>query len=119
MALAENIAIPEIPQGINVGVIVFCKSKGFLDIRIEAASPKLAAFVNSEELADILSHLDSYKRIAMGQEDAGAIGKLEPAERFRWLTATRSTVVQSSKVHSGICDDETTVLDRLFKQMVG
>jgi hypothetical protein len=63
-------------------------------------------------------NLRAFQRICAGGEDAGPIGKLPMAERFRWLTATRSTVVQTSKVHPGFCDDAGEMLEGLFKKSV-
>ncbi|RYY58774.1 MAG: DUF3037 domain-containing protein, partial [Chitinophagaceae bacterium] len=64
-------------------------------------------------------HLASFEKITRGASDAGPIGKLEPALRFRWLTASRSTVVQSSKVHPGLTADPVATLEKLHQQMVG
>ena len=67
---------------------------------------------------DVNEYLAAFERICTGSNDAGPIGKLSFAERFRWLTATRSTVVQTSKVHPGFCDDAGEMLQKLFGQLV-
>jgi hypothetical protein len=70
------------------------------------------------DCTDVKEHLGSFERICKGEKDGGPIAKLDLPSRFRWLTATRSTVVQSSKVHPGFCDDANAMLDRLFEQLV-
>ena len=103
---------------VNVGVILFCSKKKFLETRIRIDNQKLQAFSPELDLQDLKEHINSFERISQGGPNGGPIGKLSQAERFRWLTATRSTVLQSSKVHPGLCVDPGEMLDRLFKQMV-
>ncbi len=104
---------------LNVGVVLFCGRKKFLQAKILLDKPRLHAFSPKLDLEDIYCYLAAFDRICQGAKDSGAIGKLPPAERFRWLTATRSTVVQTSKVHPGLCDDPAEMVERLFEQMVG
>ena len=103
---------------INAGVILYCKSLNFLKVKIELNEPRLKSFPLETEISELQKNLNAYQQIAEGHPDAGPIAKLNSAERFRWLTATRSTVVQSSKVHPGFCKDAMQALDQLFEQMV-
>ena len=103
---------------INVGVILYCQQRKFLQSKIRLNEARLCAFTPQVDLQDIKSYLHAFEEICKGAPDAGPIGKLDIASRFRWLTATRSTVVQTSKVHCGLCTDATKTLNRLFDEMV-
>lgn len=103
---------------INVGVILYCAKQKFLKCRFEVNEKRLLAF-NCEVGADIiLANLNAIDKICSGVNEAGAIGQLDLASRFRWLTATRSTVVQASKVHPGFCSNADETLTQLFNKMV-
>ena len=103
---------------LNVGVILFCKTHKFLQVRINADERKLRAISDGIDFADIMSYLNAFKDIAQGDNPASPISKLDIASRFRWLTATRSTVLQTSKVHPGICSDPAERLEKLFADYV-
>ncbi len=103
---------------LNTGVVLFCARKKFLDVRYTVNRPRIAAFAPQLDIDEIEAYLCAFARICGGGEDSGTIAQLPRAERFRWLTATRSTIVQSSKVHPGLCDEPALVLDRLFAAMV-
>jgi hypothetical protein len=103
---------------LNAGVIVFCKSKKFLKCRTELNDDRLRALCNDLDCNELRDYIAAFERICNGGADAGPIGKLAQAERFRWLTAARSTMVQTSKVHPGLCDDPQEKLDKLFEQLV-
>ncbi len=102
----------------NVGVILYCHAKGFLQTAYTLDSGRLAAFSTAMDLAELEERLHAFERICAGGAEGGAIGKLSPASRFRWLTATRSTVVQTSAVHPGVCQDPQETLTRLHQQLV-
>lgn len=103
---------------INVGVILYCAKQKFLKCRFEVNEKRLAAF-NCEVDADfILENLNAINQICCGGKNSGTIGQLDMASRFRWLTATRSTVVQASKVHPGFCSNADETLRGLFQKMV-
>ncbi|AYA36350.1 DUF3037 domain-containing protein [Hymenobacter oligotrophus] len=105
---------------LNVGVIVYCRAQGFLACRYEVPAARLQAFAAAElDLADVAERLRSFERICGGRKAGGPIGQLGVAERFRWLTATRSTIIQTSPVHPGLCADAATALDQLYAQLVG
>ena len=81
---------------LNVGVIVYCRSQGFLQTRFEVSEARLRAFAPALDQQEITARLHACERICQGRATGGTIGQLPIAERFRWLTATRSTVVQCS-----------------------
>jgi len=104
---------------LNVGIILFCKELKFLDMKFELDQSRLQAISPGAEFEEIMNNLTSYEKIAKGNLNAGTIAQLDPALRFRWLTATRSTQIQSSKVHPGLCSgNPTETLKRLLEQMV-
>ena len=103
---------------INVGVILFCKTTKFLQCIIQVDDERLAAFANGLDITDVKANLDAFAQITNGNPTCGAIAALDEASRFRWLTATRSTVVQASKVHPGLTNDCEKTLKRLFAEMV-
>ena len=103
---------------INVGVVVYCAKQKFLGVRFELNQEKLAAFCKETDLAVLEDNLDAFERICKGGNGSGAIGKLDIASRFRWLTATRSTVVQTSRAHAGFCTDASETMQKLYVEMV-
>ena len=104
---------------LNVGVILFCPAQGFLQVKFEVNEARLQAFAGHQlDLGELRERLRSFERICRGRPEGGVIGALPLAERFRWLTAQRSTVVQTSPTHPGRCDDAAAVLARLFAQLV-
>lgn len=102
----------------NVGVILYCRQYAFLKAMFTLNEEKLRAFCKELDMTEIKKHLQALEQIASGSAGAGPIGKLDIASRFRWLTATRSTVVQASKVHPGLCTDPMSALEKLFTQLV-
>jgi hypothetical protein len=103
---------------VNAGVLLFCLECGFLEARIALDPGRVRALHPDADLALIGEHLRAVERIAAGGEDAGPIGRLGLRERFHWLVAPRSTVIQVSPVHSGLCDDPRAALERLVAAMV-
>ena len=102
----------------NVGVILYCAKQKFLKMMFSIDKDRLSAFSKDLDIAELEENLLSFQRICSGGKDAGPIGELDAASRFRWLTATRSTVVQTSKVHPGFCIDGEDTLTRLYEQLV-
>ena len=90
---------------LNVGVILYCASKQFLGCEFSINKDRTSSFAPDLDIQEVIHNLISFKAISMGTIDSGPIGKLDLPSRFRWLTATRSTIIQVSKVHSGFCDD--------------
>jgi hypothetical protein len=103
---------------INVGVILYCADLKFLQTMYEINEPRLRAFSSHIDIEELNASLHSYQQISVGAQGAGPIATLPIPERFRWLTATRSTVVQSSAVHGGLCDDANATLLKLYKELV-
>ena len=104
---------------LNVGVILYCAGQGFLQACYALPEARLRAFAGSGlDLDDLAARLHSFERICRGRAEGGPIGQLPIAARFRWLTATRSTIVQTSAVHPGLCDDAAATLARLHEQLV-
>ena len=103
---------------LNVGVVLFCSKRKFLRCRYNLNVERVRTVFPELDLSEIREHLHSFERICHGVSGAGPIALLPPAERFRWLTATRSTVLQTSRVHPGLCVDPDTMLDRIFQQQV-
>ena len=103
---------------LNVGVVVYCRSLGFLQTRYELPEAKLRAVAPDLDVVEVLDRLRAFEHICQGRAAGGTIGQFPIAERFRWLTATRSTVVQTSPVHPGLCADAGATLARLLAQLV-
>jgi hypothetical protein len=103
---------------VNVGVIVLCAAQKFIDARIELDERRLMAIDPALDLESIRAHLASISAIANGGDQAGPIGRLTPSERFHWLVAPRSTIIQTSPVHTGRCKDMAAVIERLLDTMV-
>lgn len=103
---------------LNVGVIMYCPSEKFLGCRAQVNQERLQLLCDAVDFEELRAHISSFERICSGGKDAGPIGKLTMAERFRWLTATRSTLVQTSRVHPGLCSNAPEMLLRLYRQMV-
>ena len=112
--------VPRVDRGefINVGVIVSCPKQGFLEARIEVDEARLRALDPAVDLDAVREHLSSIPKICEGGPEAGPIGKLASRERFHWLIAPRSTVIQVSPAHTGRCDDAPRLLEHLMDTMV-
>jgi Protein of unknown function (DUF3037) len=112
--------VPKVERGefVNVGVIVSCPARGFLGARIELDEQRLMALDSTLDVESIRSHLATIPAICMGGEHAGPIGQLPQRERFHWLVAPRSTVIQTSPVHTGCCENPAAVLEHLLDTMV-
>ena len=103
---------------INAGVIVSCPDLSFLEARIKLNEERLFSLDPSVDLELVRNHLASIPTICRGGADAGSIGQLPQRQRFHWLVAPRSTVIQTSPVHTGRCSDPTAALERLLAKMV-
>lgn len=112
--------VPRVDRGelINAGVILFCLQKDFLAARVHVDEQRLRALWPEVDVDLIRQHLEAIPRICAGDPDAGPIAKLSLRERFHWLVAPRSTMIQVSPVHSGLCDNPEKALDDLFRRMV-
>ncbi|MDQ2719192.1 MAG: DUF3037 domain-containing protein [Bacteroidota bacterium] len=103
---------------LNAGVIVYCAKLKFLKAIYRLNEHRIKTFCLETDIEELEDHLKTFEHICQGNKDSGPIGKLPMAERFRWLTATRSTIVQTSKVHPGFTIDAEKTLARLFDQLV-
>lgn len=103
---------------LNVGVIVLCKGKRFLQMKYQIDRKRLGAFSSEVDIAELTQYLDAWDSICQGRAQDQPIAQLDPASRFRWLTATRSTIIQGSKVHPGLSTDPEAVLNDLFTKYV-
>ncbi|MBC6995472.1 DUF3037 domain-containing protein [Neolewinella lacunae] len=108
----------EIEEFINVGVILFCKRLGFLELAVHLNLPRLLAFDPAADPAELAAYLRVWELICQGDPAGGPIACLDAPSRFRWLTAARSTVLQCSCVHPGRTSDPDRVLSGLFRQYV-
>lgn len=103
---------------LNVGIILYCPDAGHLSSEHELNESKVRSFSDNINLDEVRDHLAAIERICRGGSDAGSIGRLSPGERFRWLTAPRSTIVQTSPVHTGVCKDADATMRSLMDSMV-
>ncbi|TWW00068.1 DUF3037 domain-containing protein [Chitinophaga pinensis] len=103
---------------LNAGVILYSKQQRFLQAIITLNEERLRAFSPETDIEEVKSYLNAFEYICKGGKEAGPIGQLDLASRFRWLTATRSTVVQAGKVHPGFCNDLPQALIRLHEKLV-
>ena len=112
--------LPRVERGecLNVGVVLLCRPRRYLSARIALDERRLRAFAPDLDPATIRPHLEAIERIAAGDPDAGPIARLGQAERFHWLVAPSSTIIQPSEVHTGLCDDPAAELDHLVTTLV-
>jgi DUF3037 family protein len=103
---------------INAGVIVFCPEKDYLAVRIRLDAERLRALWPELDAELVADHLEAIRRICGGDAAAGPIAQLSRRERFHWLVAPRSTIIQPSPVHTGVCEATDGMLDRLEKQLL-
>ena len=103
---------------VNVGVIVSCAARDFLEARIEPDEQRLKALNRHLDMESIRTHLAAIPAICSGGAAAGEIGQMPLRRRFEWLTAPRSTIIQTSPVHTGYCQDPADVLESLLETMV-
>lgn len=108
--------VPRVERGefVNVGVVLFSRTQRFLAARIALDQARLLALSPDIDVAAVEEQLGYISRVCQGGAGAGPIGELPPQERFRWLTAPRSTIIQPSPVHSGVSHDLQAALERLF-----
>ena len=112
--------VPRVDRGefVNAGVILFCSSAAYLDARIHLDHERLKALAPSIDCAIIDAYLEAIPKICAGGGEAGSIGQLPQRARFHWLVAPRSTIIQTSPVHSGVHHDLDAALNNLFEKLV-
>lgn len=104
---------------INVGVVLYCKKQRYLQARLQLNEARLQAFAPTLDIADVKTYLQALVCITHGQQEGGPIARLDAASRFRWLTAVRSTVVQTSRIHPGFCAQLDDTLAALANDYCG
>ena len=117
-AVIRIVPFTEREEFFNAGVIVFCPQRKFLEARTYLDRRKLLALAPQLEAGEVEQRLESVVKICAGDQAAGPIARLSQRARFHWLVAPRSTLIQVSPVHSGICDEPEPVLERLFREQV-
>jgi Protein of unknown function (DUF3037) len=113
--------VPDVERAefLNAGVVLFARQAAFLESRIALDRARLAALSPDCDPEPVARHLEAIARVAAGDPQGGRVAALEPSERFNWIAAPSSTVVQASPVHTGVTSDPATQLDRLFARLVG
>lgn len=102
----------------NIGVILYSKAKKFLGIKYHIDLEKLNSFCCEKNFEELNAYLKAWEMVCKGETSGGAIGTLDAIDRFRWLTASRSTIIQSSTTHTGLCKDPQKELEAIFKACV-
>ncbi len=112
--------VPRVERGefVNVGAILFCRTRRFLEARFHLDPRRIAALEPDVDMAEVEERLEAIRLVCAGGKAAGPIGELSQADRFHWLVAPRSTVVQPSPVHTGLCDDPAAALEEILEAMV-
>lgn len=113
-------AVPDVERGesVNVGVVVFSRRHGYLGLRTHVDEARLRALHPELDLGALRAHLDGLRAVADGDPSAGRVAGMPASERFGWLTAASSTIVQPSPIHTGLCEDPQRLLDRLYARLV-
>ena len=108
--------VPSVERGerLNVGVVLFCRERDFLELRAQLDQARLAVLAPDLDPEPVRSRLEALTRVAAGEREAGALARLEPSERFGWLVSPSSTIIQPSEVHTGLTGDPAATLERLF-----
>lgn len=112
--------VPRVDRGecLNAGVVLLCRSKAFIGARTELDERRLAALAPDTDPATVRPHLDAIERVARGEAAGGPMAALSIPERFHWLVAPASTIIQPSAVHTGLTDDPAAELEHLFSTLV-
>jgi hypothetical protein len=118
-AIVRVVPSVERGEGLNAGVVLFCRQLDFLAARVALDERRLSALAPDFSPEIVRPQLEAVVRIAAGDQDAGPIAALPPSERFGWLVAPASTIIQPSPVHTGFCEDPEATLDELFAELVG
>jgi hypothetical protein len=103
---------------LNVGVVLFCKKEKYLKVKFRLDQKKLPMLCPDLDMEQLEKNLASFEKICQGSADGGPIAQMDIPSRFRWLTAVRSSVIQTSRPHPGMCDDLESTLTRLFSELV-
>ena len=118
-ALLRVVPRAERGERLNVGVVLYSRQHDFLDLRAQLDAARLAALDPELDPAPVRSRLEALRSVVCGEPAGGALAALPPSERFGWLVAPSSTIIQASEVHTGLTDDPAATLDHLFGTLVG
>ncbi|CAA9469230.1 MAG: hypothetical protein AVDCRST_MAG38-1143 [uncultured Solirubrobacteraceae bacterium] len=112
--------VPRVERGecFNAGVVLYCRPRRFLAARVALDERRLAALAPGADTEMLRAHLDGLVAVAAGAPDGGPVAALDQSDRFHWLVAPSSTVLQASPVHTGLCEDPAAMLERLFGALV-
>jgi hypothetical protein len=112
--------VPCLQRGerLNVGLALFCRQLDFLELETRLDRDRLAAIAPDLDPEPVEARLEVIRRVVEGDPAAGALAEMDPSDRFGWLTAPSSTIIQSSEVHTGLTSDPAAELDRLFRNLV-
>ena len=117
-AVIRVLPVVEREEFLNVGIILFCKKAKFIKMHFTMDEIKLRLFSAELDVEQVQLNLQSFEKIAMGMKDCGPIAQLDIPSRFRWLTAVRSSAIQTSRPHPGLCNDLEQTAKRLFEELV-
>mgnify|MGYP000076586084 CR=1 FL=1 len=102
----------------NIGVILFCKRKKFLKLKVHVDPAKIKCFNSPVDCQKVEAHLNAWQKICDGASSGGRIGEMDITDRFRWLAASRSSILQTSMMHSGLTANPEETLQLLFEESV-
>jgi hypothetical protein len=117
-AIIRYVPRVEREEFLNIGVIVFCKRRDFLEVKYLLEEEKIRSFYEEVDIEVLEVNLKTWDLISKGKKEGGEIARLDIAYRFRWLTSARSTIIQSSKVHPGMSEDPDKIVQDLFMKYV-
>ncbi|RZJ28565.1 MAG: DUF3037 domain-containing protein [Chryseobacterium sp.] len=117
-AVIRLVPKPEREEFFNVGLVLFSKREKFIKVKIHLCEDKFRVMHSKIDFADVRNHLESFVNIASGERSAGSIAQLDIPERFRWLTAVKSSIIQTSRPHPGASLDLEKTFERLFEELV-
>jgi hypothetical protein len=117
-AVIRVLPVVEREEFINVGIILFCKNAKYIAVKYQLNEERLASFSDELDINQVKLNLESFEKIALGAANCGPIAKLDVPSRFRWLTAVRSSAIQTSRPHPGMTNDLEQTVNRLFTELV-
>ncbi len=117
-AILRIVPSVEREEFVNAGVVLHCPQRAYLDCRVHVDEARLRAQWPALDPDVVRQHLEAFPRISAGDSAAGPIARLSRRERFQWLVAPRSTIIQVSAVHGGVCESPQAALDEIFRRLV-
>jgi hypothetical protein len=117
-AVIRVLPVVEREEFINVGIILFCKNAKYIMVKYQLNEERLATFSDELDINQVKLNLESFEKIALGAANCGPIAQLDVPSRFRWLTAVRSSAIQTSRPHPGMTNDLEKTVNRLFTELV-